>query len=301
MIKLFSELYYEPIRKVTNSVEDWQDFLSTAGQNYKYSFNDQLMIYNQKPQATACAEMSVWNKLGRRVKAGSKGIRLYVQNGDTLYKKYVFDISDTYSKNGKNLKLWEMNEAENTDIAKNINKHFNIGNSGDLSSVLMNLSAHFTNEFRVGIEDSIKLEKGINLEKLINSVKNSSAFMTMKRCGFSNVESYFVKGSFDEIIKINTLESLQNIGDFVSTISTLCITEVKTQARNLRQEVQNERLLGDRENISTRNIPEGGKRKSPEKSSTVREIFKDEARLSEGEQSTIDERIADCVYISFSS
>ena len=94
--------------QITSSPARFMSFLDTAAQNYKYPFRDQVLIYAQKPDATACAEIDVWNQLGRWVNRGTKGIALLV-DGQTPYRlRYVFDVSDTNSRAGAEVKLWEL-------------------------------------------------------------------------------------------------------------------------------------------------------------------------------------------------
>ena len=106
--KIIMEMASQTARDVTSNAERYTDFLVTAANNYKYSFKEQLLIHAQKPEATACAEIETWNRLGRWVNKGTKGIALLVDR-DIPYKlRHVFDISDTNSRAGITITLWQM-------------------------------------------------------------------------------------------------------------------------------------------------------------------------------------------------
>ena len=106
--KIIMEMASQTARDVTSNVERYTDFLVTAANNYKYSFKEQLLIHAQKPEATACAEIETWNRLGRWVNKGTKGIALLVDR-DIPYKlRHVFDISDTNSRAGITIALWQI-------------------------------------------------------------------------------------------------------------------------------------------------------------------------------------------------
>lgn len=104
--------------------QNYMAFLSTAARHYKYSFEDQLLIFAQKPSATACAEIATWNKLGRLVNKGTKGITLLV-NRDIPYKlRHVFDLSDTHSFDGREIELWEMQDRYTQSVFEALQNTF---------------------------------------------------------------------------------------------------------------------------------------------------------------------------------
>ena len=111
--------------QVTSSSDDWMDFLDTASANYKYSFNDQVLIFAQKPDATACADINTWNtKLHRWIKKGSKGIALVQNNGYGNSLRHVFDISDTYDKFGRQVPIWSLNHNYDNEIIESLENTF---------------------------------------------------------------------------------------------------------------------------------------------------------------------------------
>ena len=102
-----NDLAMETTLQITNSPYDWMNFLNTAANNYKYSFNDQVLIFAQKPDATACADINTWNaRLHRWIKKGSRGIALVQNNGYGNSLRHVFDISDTYDNFGRQVPIW---------------------------------------------------------------------------------------------------------------------------------------------------------------------------------------------------
>ena len=126
-----SELADTTARKVTQSTDHWKEYLTVASRLYKYSFDDQLLLYAQKPNATACASMELWNKrMHRWVKAGSKGIALIHKDGSCRpYLEHVFDVSDTRPVRGAKMPyLWELHEEHNHAVSEALaRKHGEIG------------------------------------------------------------------------------------------------------------------------------------------------------------------------------
>ena len=106
----------EESTRITSNSDAYTAFLRTAANNYKYRFLDQLLIHAQKPEATACAEISMWNRLGRWVNRGSTGIALLTDQNATYRLRYVFDVSDTNSRIGREVTLWQMEDRIRKDI-----------------------------------------------------------------------------------------------------------------------------------------------------------------------------------------
>ena len=122
--KIIMEMASQIARDVTSNVERYTDFLVTAANNYKYSFKEQLLIHAQKPEATACAEIETWNRLGRWVNKGTKGIALLVDR-DIPYKlRHVFDISDTNSRAGRTVTLWQMRPQYEEAVSESLQDSF---------------------------------------------------------------------------------------------------------------------------------------------------------------------------------
>ena len=139
--KIIMEMASQTARDVTSNVERYTDFLVTAANNYKYSFKEQLLIHAQKPEATACAEIETWNRLGRWVNKGTKGIALLVDR-DIPYKlRHVFDISDTNSRAGITITLWQMRPQYEEAVSESLQDSFGeIDGAIDFPHLLIEIS-----------------------------------------------------------------------------------------------------------------------------------------------------------------
>ena len=134
--RLTVELSEQTARELSSSPGKYMSFLITSANNYKYGFGDQLLIYAQKPSATACAEIEVWNRLGRWVNKGTKGITLLVDR-DVPYKlRHVFDVADTNSRYGREVTLWEMKDEYARQVTSDLENSF--GEIEDKSSLANN-------------------------------------------------------------------------------------------------------------------------------------------------------------------
>lgn len=123
--QLVNEMANDTLKEITNSSENWIKFLETASNNYKYAFNEQVLIYAQKPNATACADIETWNKRVKRwVNKGAKGIALIsIENGRNVLR-HVFDISDTHSGINQELKLWEVRSSYENGLIETLENSF---------------------------------------------------------------------------------------------------------------------------------------------------------------------------------
>ena len=182
----------------------WMEFLNTASNNYKYSFNDQVLIFVQKPEATACADIEIWNKkLHRWIKKGSKGIALIKNNGNGNQLRHVFDVSDTYDIYGRQIKLWQVNHTFDNEIIESLENRFG---TLDIKDNLANaIISTAYNAVEDNLQDYLKqildYKVGSSLEKIDNEtiefnskllITNSVAFIMLNRCGYNPLE-YFNK------------------------------------------------------------------------------------------------------------
>lgn len=177
--QLINEMARETLKDITSKPEEWVKFLDTASSNYKYEFNEQVLIYAQKPNATACAEIEIWNKrLKRWVAKGAKGIALIsLQDGRNIIR-HVFDISDTYSGINKELKLWEVKESYHNGIIETLENSFGDliikNNLGEaiydvvFASMPDMLNPELTASWEKGLDMVAKkeIEPGVFMEKL---------------------------------------------------------------------------------------------------------------------------------------
>ena len=141
-LRLITDLYGETLTQISKNPDDWMSFLECAAMNYKYPFNDQVLIYAQRPEAVACAKIEAWNKqVGRWVNRGAKGIALLTEENGYPHLKYVFDVADTNSRYNNQIKLWSVNPKYEPDIIEAMeNKYGELDNKENLSKALITVA-----------------------------------------------------------------------------------------------------------------------------------------------------------------
>ena len=256
-----SELAADTSRKVTHSPEEWCRFLTTAARFYKaYDFDDQLLIYAQKPDATACADMSTWNnKMRRWVNAGSTAIALIRKGyGGKPYLDYVHDVADTHPvRGGKDPWLWKLTEENREPVIERLRSTFGIDGAGDLGDLLMEVTDKLVQEsygeylpdllyeredsFLEGLDD-------FNVEVLFrNTLRASVQYAVLSRCGL-DVNRYLDTEDFREITNFNTTAALACLGTAVSQGSRELLLEIGDTIRKIeREKAKNPLAKSDRE------------------------------------------------------
>lgn len=256
-----SELAADTSRKVTHSPEEWCRFLTTAARFYKaYDFDDQLLIYAQKPDATACADMSTWNnKMRRWVNAGSTAIALIRKGyGGKPYLDYVHDVADTHPvRGGKDPWLWKLTEENREPVMERLRSAFGIDGAGDLGDLLMEVTDKLVQEsygeylpdllyeredsFLEGLDD-------FNVEVLFrNTLRASVQYAVLSRCGL-DVNRYLDTEDFREITNFNTTAALACLGTAVSQGSRELLLEIGDTIRKIeREKAKNPLAKSDRE------------------------------------------------------
>ena len=244
-----SELAAETSRKVTRSPEEWCRFLTTAARFYKaYDFDDQLLIYAQKPNATACADMPTWNnKMRRWVNAGSTAIALIRKGyGGKPYLDYVHDVADTHPvRGGKNPWLWKLTEENREPVVERLRETFGIDGSGDLGDLLMETAeklvqesyGEYLSDLLYEREDSFLEElDDFNVEVLFrNTLRVSVQYAVLSRCGL-DVSRYLDAEDFREITNFNTIAALACLGTAVSQGSRELLLEIGDTIRKIEWE-----------------------------------------------------------------
>ena len=244
--RIILEMASQTARDIASNADRYTDFLITAANNYKYSFKEQLLIHAQKPDATACAEIDTWNKLGRWVNKGTKGIALLIDR-DVPYKlRHVFDISDTNSRAGRNITLWQMKPEYEYAVSESLQASFGdveeprdfphllIDISGyavedNLSDYLMELNAVKAGSFLEELDDT-SLEAWLK-----TTLKSSVAFMALSRAGYEP-RQYFDREDFSHLFDFNTLEVISVLGAAVSDISEMVIREMGETVKEMEKE-----------------------------------------------------------------
>lgn len=244
--RIILEMASQTARNIASNADRYTDFLITAANNYKYSFKEQLLIHAQKPDATACAEIDTWNKLGRWVNKGTKGIALLIDR-DVPYKlRHVFDISDTNSRSGRNITLWQMKPEYEYAVSESLQASFgDVEEPRDFPHLLMDISGY-------AVEDNLSdylmelnaVKAGSFLEELDDTsleawlkttLKSSVAFMALSRAGYEP-RQYFDREDFSHLFDFNTVEVISVLGAAVSDISEMVIREMGETVKEMEKE-----------------------------------------------------------------
>ena len=223
-IKKVSELSELTTYNITRTPENWTEFLDTASRIYKYSFNEQVLIHAQKPDATACASIEIWNqKMHRWVNRGSTGIALIDDTGARLRLKYVFDIADTHpGRNGRIPFLWEMKPEYTNAILDHLSDTYNLAETElslpDALEAIAAVSARdaaddYFNDFQYSVpgsflEDLDELNLKVRFRELLTS---SIQYTLLRRCGF-DPDEYMNAESFLNISEFDTLATVSQLG-----------------------------------------------------------------------------------------
>ena len=244
--QIISELASQTARDITSKAERYTDFLVTAANNYKYSFKEQLLIHAQKPDATACAEIETWNRLGRWVNKGTRGIALLVDR-DTPYKlRHVFDYSDTNSRAGRVVTLWQMRLQYEEPVKESLQDSFGeVELTADFPHFIMeiaknavedNFSDYLSNLQSVKGDSFLEELDDLNLEVwLKDTLRSSVAYMALVRAGYQP-SLYFTRDDFSHIYDFNTIPVISVLGAATSDISEMVIREIAETVKGLEKE-----------------------------------------------------------------
>ena len=237
--------------QLTGSWQEWAGFLTTAARLYKYPFHEQLMIYAQRPDATACAEYDLWNeKMGRYVRRGSRGIALVDDSGDKPRLRYVFDVSDTGTReHSRTPWLWKMEEVYQEPVSAMLERNYEVSGENlaqQLEAVAHKLAGEYCNEHRqdfLYIVDGSFLEEydEFNIEVQFKAAATVSiTYALMSRCGLEP-ERYFSHEDFMAIFDFNTPATIGALGTAVSQINQQVLRQIGVTIRNYEREQLAER------------------------------------------------------------
>lgn len=244
------ELAAQKTREISANSGNYMAFLTTAAHNFKYNFRDQLLIYAQKPDATACAQIDFWNKHGRYVNRGTRGIALLVDTDQGYKLRYVFDMSDTNSRQGRTIPIWKMEPRYEDTVIEALENSY--GEFPDLSG----LAACLLETAKVIVEDNFGdyltelrgIKEGSLLEELDDLsteawfkglVESSVAFIMLTRCGIDPMD-YFSGEDFAHVYDFDTPETLSILGGAVSDIAEMPLREIATTVLSLYRAEQRE-------------------------------------------------------------
>ena len=237
--------------QLTGSWQEWAGFLNTAARLYKYPFHEQLLIYAQRPDATACAEYDLWNeKMGRYVRRGSKGIALVDDSGDKPRLRYVFDITDTGTReHSRTPWLWKLEEQHRDSVSAMLERTYEVGGDDlaqQLEAVAGKLAGEYWNEHRQDflyiVDDSFLEEYDeFNIEVQFKAAATVSiTYALMSRCGLEP-ERYFDHEDFMAIFDFNTPSTIGALGTAVSQINQQVLRQIGVTIRNAEREAIKER------------------------------------------------------------
>ena len=244
--QLITELYRRTGVAVAKNPQAWQGFLSSACRNYKCRFDEQLLIYAQRPDAVAVAKLETWNRQFKRwVNKDSKGIAVFDPKGRRNTLKYYFDVSDTHEGyyGSRPVPIWQMDERYEQAVMERLSDRFGDVESTDLASDLMetaknavedNLQDYFS-QLKDCTKDSFLEElDDFNIEVIYRRLAtNSVAFMLISRCGLDTNE-FFDREDFADIVNFNTPATINAIGVATSDIAEMALREISQSIRNVQ-------------------------------------------------------------------
>ena len=256
--ELYSQLASDTARRLTGNWERWADFLSLAGRLYKYPYSDQLLIYAQRPDATACAEYDVWNnRMNRFVRRGAKGIALLDDSGGTPHLRYVFDVSDTGTRrNSLDPDLWQMDYSLREPVAEMLAKTYGVSDP-NFAQQLADLSGKLVEDYWDNnaqdirdIVDGSLLEgyDDLNLEMEFKSAGAISiTWLLLSRCGI-DPEGWFDREDFQAVYSFSTPAAANILGTAVTESCSQALRQIErtikttTRRRNAERSQEYEQL-----------------------------------------------------------
>ena len=256
---LISELYNRTCKTVVSNPQNWQAFLASACRNYKLRYDEQLLVYAQRPDATAVLEIEQWNKIfGRWVNRGARGIAVFAdENRSRQRLTHYFDISDTHeSRYSRTVPIWDMRQEYEADVIETLESTFGeIENKSSLAEAIMGAARNaaednipdYLQDLYYATEGSFleEVDKDIVASIYKNVVANSVAYMMMSRLGV-DTDGYFELDDFRDVTNFNTQETLNALGFATSDIAEMGLTEISKTITALNR--QNRIIVGQDRN-----------------------------------------------------
>ena len=251
-VQFYAQMADHAATQITGSYQSWISFLETAGRLDKYLYAEQLMIHAQRPDATACAEFDFWNQQwGRYVRRGSKGIALIDTSGDNPRLRYVFDVSDTGTReNSRAVRLWQLREEHYDSISAMLERTYDVSCENGLWEQLERVAAQLADEYwnanQRDILDNITdsfLEEydeynvGVQFR---NAATVSITYALMSRCGLEPGD-YYEHEDFLSVFDFNTPSTVAALGTAVSEINQQVLRQIEVTIRNYEREHSAER------------------------------------------------------------
>ena len=279
---------------LTRYWESWTDYLTTASRLYKYPFADQLMIYAQRPDATACADYDIWNnRMNRYVRRGSKGIALLDESSGFPRLHYVFDVSDTgVRRNSRDPDLWQYNDDLKQPVSEMLAATYGISGervSQQLADVAGKLVADYwdnnSEDISAIVDGSLLMdydEAGVEMQ-FKSAAAISVTYTLLERCGFEP-DGYFDKDSFQAIYDFSTPDTVYTLGAAVSDISREVLRTVERAVKTTIRRRNNERSQHEYEQQSELHADRGLSSPEPDSASAEEpagQVRQDAPELSE--------------------
>ena len=251
-LQFYSEFAERTARQITGSYRSWTAFLATAARLYKYPYNEQLMIYAQRPNATACAEYDFWkDRMGRYVQRGSTGIALIDTSGYQPRLRYVFDVADTAPRDAaRSFTLWEMRTEHEAKVCSMLTEQYDVpadeGIIAQFERVADKLALEYWTEQKRDICDIIadSFLSGYDEDNIRMAFKTAAStsitYALMARCGFSP-DGYFEPEDFMPVFDFNTPAAVSVLGTAVSEISQRVLRQIEITVKRHERERRAER------------------------------------------------------------
>lgn len=245
-----SALSHDTMNRLTHSTDEWLRFLDSAAWLYKYPWHEQVMIYAQRPDATACAPIELWNspQFKRWVNKGAKGIALIDDSGDRTRLRYVFDVSDTHTRSNIPFALWQLHEKDEERVLEELANRFGeideyaeLPFSDQLNGIIHNAVQDNGADYRSALLQSLA---GSNLEEydefnasvwFEEMLEKSAAYVVMRRLGLSPRE-YFEKQDFIPVMDFNTPATISQLGAATADISEMILRQIERSVRSIALE-----------------------------------------------------------------
>ena len=292
----YAQLAEDTARRLTGNWERWAGFLSTAARLYKYPYPDQLMIYAQRPDATACASYDVWNdRMNRYVRRGSKGIALLDDAGDRLCLRYVFDLADTGTRqNSRDPWLWTLEDRHRIPVAAMLERRYGTA-ATDLPQQFADAAGTLADAYwadhgqEIGgilansmLEEYDELNRGLAFKRAVTA---STTFALLSRCGYAP-ENHFGAETFRNIYEFNTPATVAALGTAVSESSREVLLQIAAVVRQVERDIAEERRLWDEQHsiaVHAERGLSGPEHRAEPAVDAPGQVWADTENLSEGE------------------
>ena len=257
-LQIITAMFDDEVSKVTDGYDKWTAFLRTASNNFKYNFHEQILIYAQRPDATACAEIGFWNeKMNRWVNRGASGIALFDYSGNYQRLRYVFDVSDTNSFYGYEVPRWEVKDRYHSEIAEALTNAFGDTAEGGLESVIDDTARNMVEDNILDYLSTVNDSKyGSFLEELDednisvvlkNILASSIGYMMMTRCGIK-ADEFYDREDFKDLFNFNTPSTVIAMGVAVSDIAEMGLREIESTVKNIQKLEKKQNRTFDKRN-----------------------------------------------------